>query len=160
MVANPRLLCIGSDNIVEPVIVCSRFILITKYGFYGGNEELSNSTFMQMIILFCPHHIIHSFVDLDDPFFKLVRSAFRRSMDAFGSCQDAYSCNRCPSDHSILIRDKKLVITVWHDLGTGLTREDPHWSCHIGDDENNYAKGNEFLYEHGSIRRMFYSSGA
>lgn len=156
----PQCLCIGSDFTVEPVIVRGRFILMAKYEFHRGDEDLSYSTFMQTIILFCPCHLTNNFIDLDDPFFKLVRSAFRRSNDTSDFCQDAYSCDRCPSDYSILIRDKKLVITVWRDLDTRVTPEDPYWSSQTRDDENNYAKGDEFPYEHGSIRRMFYSSEA
>ena len=160
VVTNPRLYSIRMDFVAEPIIVRGRYILMTTFEFYHGVEEVSYSNLVQTEILFCPHHSTGTLNDPSDDFIKLIRSAFHRSSDAFGFCQDAYSCGRCPSDYSIEIKYNRAIISVWHDLGTGVSPEDPYWRSHIWDKENNLFKGTEFQYEHGSIKRMYYSSGA
>ena len=160
VVSNRGISSIGYDFVAEPVIVRGRFILMTRFEFYGDVEEVSYWTFMKTTINFCPHHMTGKFNDHNDTFNILMRSLFRQSRNTSGPCQEAYSCSRCPSDYAIAIKDKRAIVSVWHDLGTGASTDDPYWQSHIWDYENNmYNKGTEFPYEHGSIEKMYYSSG-
>jgi len=159
VVSHPQYYSIGMTFVAEPIIVYGRFILMTMFEFYEGLEEVSYSTLVQIPVLFCPHHSIGTFTNHNDAFVTSLRSAFRRSSDTCRPCYRAYSCDRCPSDYSIVIKDKKALISIWHDLGTGVSPEDPYWQSHIWDDKNNHYKGTQFPYQHGSIFRMYYSSG-
>ena len=158
-VSYPRLSSIGYDFVSQPVIVRGRFILMTRFEFYKGVEEVSYSTFMKTTIMFCPHHSTSKFNDHNDAFNTFMRSVFRRSSNTSGLCHGAYSCTRCPSDYAIVIKDKGAIVSIWHDLGTGASPEDPYWRSHIWNNENNMFNGTEFPYEHGSIEKMYYNSG-
>lgn len=65
----------------------------------------------------------------------------------------------CPSDYKIVLLDRMLTVFVWHDLGTGVSLEDPYWQSHVETMENNRHKGTKFCYEHGGIEKMYYSGG-
>ena len=158
VVSNCPSSSLGFNFVAEPVIVRGRFILMTTFEFYGDFEEVSYSTFMQTTITFCPHHGTGKLSARNDAFKTLTNSVFRRSSNTSGLCQGAYSCNRCPSDYAIVIKDKRAIVSIWHDLGTGASPEDPYWRSHVRNNENNMFNGTEFPYEHGSIEKMYYSS--
>ena len=158
-VFSPNLDSIAQNFIAKPVVVCGRFILMTDFHFYGGIKPLSYSTLLQTSVLFCPHHSLGPLSDPKDPLITAIRFAFGLTDGANGLNYATYSCDRCPTDYSIMITDQSASVSVWHDLGTGASPEDPCWRSHIWTEENGHYKSAKFNYEHGSVRELYYSNG-
>ncbi len=70
---------------------------------------------------------------------------------------ELFSCGRCPTDYSVVVKDDEAVLEAWHDLGNGFSVEDPSWQSHLYSRQNNMHEGSQFNYEHGSISKMYES---
>ena len=171
--SNP-LVCRTDTFTAHSRIIRGRFIVRASYQFSGNLSDESKSDAMLSKMPFCPHHLLG---DINNPgyhFLRMVHFMFRwpNRNPREGVHQQRFSCERCPSDYEIVMKDKILNIRIWRDLGTGACPEDPCWQSQVASIENIYSSvsrgfsiGNfrssesKYPYEHGSIRTMFDSGG-
>ena len=146
---------------VQPRIVRGRFIVRTEHHYFESLPELSLLAVLEATTTFCPHHILfkkYQYHD-DKEILEILQSMFHQPSGAPypGFQERSYSCSKCPSDYDLVIEDRKLTISVWQDLGTGISLEDPFWQSHTATLVNRRRWG-QALYKYGSIKAMFNSA--
>lgn len=157
-VSIPRWYSMRLNFTAEPVIINGRFILMTIFVFYTAVGPMSFSNLSQAHFHICPHLGVGPLI-LDNRLVAAIRLAFNVADAKRGSHQKAHSCDRCPTDYRIVVKDRRATFYAWQDLGAGISPEDPYWRSHIWDEENGLFKGTRFSYEHGSVRDLYYSRG-
>lgn len=155
----PNFYSLRLEFTAEPLVIHGRFILMTTFDFHEAAAPLSYETISRTMIKICPHLVI-GFFSRDNPLTAGIRFAFQAADGQSGSYQEFRSCDRCPTDYLILIRERRATFYAWTDLGSGSSPMDPCWSSHLLDHKtNNQFTGTKFCYEHGSVRDMYYGSG-
>ncbi len=135
-----------------------KFLLKSLWEFEGINggsilpEILSDATFR-----ICPHLGCGSF-------FPTRNDALKSSLlDMYSRLEEGVealcfgrrgSCIACPTDFTLcaLPGGTLVMITVFQNLGTGQTLNDPLWASHRVGERNNVHNYIPFDYHHGSIR--------
>lgn len=143
----------------EPIIVSGRFILMTIFVFYTAIEPISFSILSRAHFQICPHLGAGGPLIPDNRLLAAIRLASNVADGQLGSHQEVHSCDRCPTDFRITIKDRQATLYVWQDLGAGTSPLDPYWRSHIWDEGNGLFKGTKFKYEHGSIRDLYHRRG-
>lgn len=140
------------DFTVEPVIVQGRFIMMTTYLFGNVVKPLSVTTFTSILFHFCPHLSVHT---------GALHTAIKLAFNVAGSQRSlppmVYSCNRCPTDYSVIVQQNRVTIYVLQDYGSGTFPTDPYWQSHNPVQNDVYC--GTFIYKHGSIRDSYYGNG-
>jgi len=150
-ISYPEFYSLGLDFTAEPIVVHGRFILKTTWDFREAAAPVSFAMISHASFGLCAH------------LRAATRFAFEVADVQSGFHQEAHSCDRCPTDCSIVVQGSRAIFHVWQDLGSGLSPMDPYWLSHINDVindvENNEFSGTKFCYKHGSVRDLYYGSG-
>ena len=112
-------------------------------------------------ILFCPHSLPGTIGMAEYPFRVAVRQAFQDYKDnprEDDVLPTLFSCDRCPTDFSILVKEDEATIVCWSDLGTGESPQDPYWQSHMWGPSNNLYVDGHFEHDHESIRELYFNS--
>ena len=140
--------CIG-----EPRIVGGRYILMTSCVFSTRSMPCWYELISELTISFCPHSAIGPLSDLaEHPFNAVVRQAFRCPSNPR---PEFFSCDRCPTDMTILVKENEACIVCWSDLGRGESSQDSSWQSQLWTLENSQHEESPFRYCHGSIRELY-----
>ena len=144
--------------IAEPRVILNRYILMTACIFSAGSKPFSFESVSKIPIHFCPHSCFGPLADsVEYPFGAAVQQAFHSLKDERGAQPKLFSCDRCPTDISILVKEDEAYIVCWSDLGTGKSSQDPCWQSHLWSLRNNCDKGSSFEYKHGSVCALYSS---
>ncbi|CAD6565711.1 MAG: hypothetical protein ASARMPREDX12_006733 [Alectoria sarmentosa] len=139
----------------KPKVVNARFILLATYVLYAGALRDATKSHYNKYIMFCPHHHFGIGTGLGNSFAAILQKAAINAATMQDQHTELFSCDRCPTDYSVVVEDDEAVLEAWHDLGNGLSVEDPSWQSHLYSDQNKLLKGLQFNYEHGSISKMY-----
>ncbi len=142
-------------------VVRGKLIVRARYHFFEDLPKVSYKNIIMTPMAFCPHHTIGPLYSWRDPVILIIQSLFQQP-SGFpwpGFYRRSFSCDRCPSDYEIIMKDSKLTIFIWRDLGTETCLEDPCWRSQINTIIDYRLPSTDFLYEHGSIKTMFNSAG-
>ena len=144
--------------ISEPRVISNRYILMRACIFSAGSEPYSFESISKILVRFCPHLGFGpvSFA-ARYPFGAAVQQAFQTINQQPNAPPKLFSCDRCPTDISIFVKEDEAYIVAWSDLGTGNSLQDPCWQSHLWTHWNNIGKGSRFEYDHGSVRAMYSS---
>lgn len=154
----PRFYSMRLNFTAEPLVVHGKLILMTIFAFYEDVGSISFSTLSQAHFQFCPHLGAGRLFHPDIPLLAAIRFTFNEADGQRGLHQKVHSCDRCPTDYSIAIKDRRATLYIWQDPEAGTSPTDPYWRCHILDEVNQF-NGTKFGYEHGSVRGLYYSNG-
>lgn len=141
--------------IAKPKVVNARFILLTTYVLYGGPLRDAAKKDYDKFIMFCPHHYFGLGTGPGNSFAAILQRAVINAATMQDQHTELFSCDRCPTDYSVVAKDNEAVVEAWHDLGIGFSVEDPSWQSHLYSKQNGIFKGLQFNYEHGSISKMY-----
>ncbi|KAK0510124.1 hypothetical protein JMJ35_007518 [Cladonia borealis] len=141
----------------KPKVVNARFILLTTYILYAGPLRDAAKTDNDKYIMFCPHHHFGIGTGPGNSFAAMLQKTVINAATMQDQHTELFSCDRCPTDYSVVVEDDEAVLNAWHDLGNGFSVEDPSWQSHLYSDQNGLSKGLQFNYEHGSISKMYNS---
>lgn len=141
----------------NPTIICGRFILMSTFIFYTPAEQISLSDITRAHFQICPHLGASGPLLPYNRLLSAIGSACKVAAGQPGLHKSVYSCYQCPTDFTVAIHPRSVSLLVWQDLGAGVSPADPCWHSHIWTDENNRVMGTKFNYEHGSIKKMYYS---
>lgn len=141
----------------KPKVVNARFILLTTYVLYAGPLRDAAKKDYDKYIMFCPHHHFGIGTGLGNSFAANLQKAVINAATMQNQNTELFSCERCPTDYSVLVEDDEAVVKAWHDLGNGLSAEDPSWRSQLYSRQNGIFRGLQFNYEHGSISKMYNS---
>ncbi|KAF6219181.1 hypothetical protein HO133_005006 [Letharia lupina] len=139
----------------KPKVVNARFILLATYVLYAGPLRDAAKKDYDKYIVFCPHHHFGLGTGLGHSFAAILQKAVINAATMPDQHTVLFSCDRCPTDYSVVVQDGEAVLEAWHDLGNGFSVEDPSWQSHLWSDQNGLTKGLQFNYEHGSISKMY-----
>ncbi len=142
----------------KPKVVNARFILLATYVLYLGPLRDAAKRDRAKNIMFCPHHHFGLGTGLGFSFAAILQKAVINAATMQDQHTELFSCDRCPTDYSVVVKDDEAVVEAWQDLGNGFSVEDPSWQSHLYSYQNGIFKGLQFNYEHGSISKM-YDSG-
>lgn len=106
-------------------------------------------------IAFCPHYHFGQGIGPWWPFAEKLQQIAIDAVAMQGRNAEKVSCERCPTDYLVVVNGDETIVKAWHDLGTGLSIEDPSWQSHLITDENGLSIGPHFQYEHGGISKMY-----
>lgn len=144
--------------IAEPRIILNRYILMTACIFSAGSKPYSFESLSQVPIRFCPHSRFGRVANpIHYPFGAAVQQAFHSLKGECGARPKLFSCDRCPTDISILVKEDEAYIVCWSDLGSGKSSQDPCWQSHVWSLENSCNKRSSFEYNHGGVRELYSS---
>ena len=141
----------------KPRIVNDRFILLTTYVLYAGPLRDAAKRDYDKYIMFCPHHHFGIGTGLGNSFAAILQKAAINAATMQAQHTELFSCDRCPTDFSLVAGDDEAILQVWHDLGNGYSVEDSSWQKHLYSKQNGICRGLQFNYEHGSISKMYNS---
>lgn len=144
--------------IAEPRIILNRYILMTTCIFSAGSKPYSFESVSQIPIQFCPHSGFGPVANsVQYPLGAAVQQAFHSLKGECGARPKLFSCDRCPTDISILVKEDEAYIVCWSDLGTGKSSQEPCWQSQLWSLRNNCDKGSSFEYNHGGVRELYSS---
>ena len=141
----------------KPKVINARFILLATYVLYAGPLRDAAKRDYDKYIMFCPHHYFGLGTGPGHSFAAILQEAVVAAANMQDQHTRLFSCDRCPTDYSIMVEDDEAVVKAWHDLGNGFFVKDPSWQSHLYSDQNGIFKGLQFNYEHGSISTMYES---
>lgn len=153
-------ICPAGSHIIKtfaakPKVVNARFILLATYVLYAGALRDAAKTDYDKYILFCPHHHFGIGTGPGNFFAAILQKAVINAAIMQDQHTELFSCDRCPTDYSVVVKDDEAVLEAWHDLGNGFSIEDPSWQSHLHSYQNGISKRLPFNYEHGSISKMY-----
>ena len=140
----------------KPKVVNARFILLATHVLYVGPLRDAAKMNRDNYIMFCPHH--HFGLGGTGPgnfVAALLQKAVINAADMQYQHTELFSCDRCPTDYSVVVENDEAVLKTWQDLGNGFSVEDPSWQSHLWSYQNGIPTGLQFNYEHGSISKMY-----
>ena len=138
----------------KPKIVNARFILLATYVLYTGPLRDAAKRDYDKYIMFCPHHRFGFGTGPEFSFAAMLQKAVINAAIIQNQHTELFSCDRCPTDYSVVVKDDEAVVKAWH-LGKGFSVEDPSWQSHLFSNQNGKFEGSQFNYEHGSIFKMY-----
>ena len=141
----------------KPKVVNARFLLLTTYILYAGPLRDAAKTDYDKYIMFCPHHHFGIGTGPGNSFAAMLQKTIINAATMQDQHTELFSCDRYPTDYSVVVEDDEAVLNAWHDLGNGFSVEDPSWQSHLYSDKNGLINGLQFSYEHGSISKMYNS---
>lgn len=139
----------------KPKVVNARFILLTTYVLYAGALRDAAKRDYNKFIVFCPHNQFGLGTGPGHSFAAILQKAAMNAATMQDQHTELFSCDRCPTDYSLVVEDDEAVLKVWHDLGHGFSIEDPSWQSHLYSFQNGIFKELQFNYEHGSISMIY-----
>lgn len=139
----------------EPKVINASFILLVTYVLYAGPLRDGAKRDYDTFLTFCPHHYFGIGTGPGNDFAAIMHKAAINAATTQDQHIELFSCDRCPTDYSVVAKDDEAVVKVWHDLGNGLSVEDPSWQSHMWSKGNGIYRGVQFKYEHGSISKIY-----
>ena len=139
----------------KPKVVDARFILLATYVLYAGPLRDAANMDSDQYIMFCPHQHFGLGTGPGNNLAAILQEAVNTAATMQDQYTRLFSCDRCPTDYSVVVEDGEPIVEAWHDLGNGFSVEDPSWQSHLYSDQNGIFKGSQFKYEHGSISNMY-----
>lgn len=144
--------------IAEPRIVQGKFLLMATLVFHQTSESALLSSLSKAPFCFCAHVGAMGMRRLpENHLLNAVLRASQKADDQHDSACEIHSCSQCPTEFTIVFTQGKATFTVWQDLGTCASPEDPYWKSHIWSISNSIFDGPFSPYRHGSIREMYYN---
>lgn len=139
----------------KPKVVNARFTLLATYVLYTGPLRDAAKRDHAKYIMFCPHHYFGLGTGPGHSFAAILQKTVINAATTQDQHTELFSCDRCPTDYSVVAEDDEVIVKAWHDLGNGFSVEDPSWQSHLYSSQNGLFKGLQFNYEHGSIAEMY-----
>ena len=151
---------------VEPLISQARFIL--KVTFIFRSTHPSRSLEIHDVLWSrrgcCPHQKLTPYSTTASDLVDAVRNLIRAPWTLSKPSPVKLSCDHCPSDMMIELKEQNLHMTGWLDLGSGISFNDPHWTSRTNEQASLMAqqglyryrpKPHSFSYQHGSIQHSY-----
>lgn len=139
----------------EAKVVNAKFILLVTFVLYGDPLRNAAKKDSDRSIAFCPHHKFGRGTGPGFFFAAILQKAVIHAETMQDQYTELFSCDRCPTDFSVMAENDEAVVKIWYDLGNGLSVEDPCWQSHFWSEEDALLQGMPFNYEHGSISKMY-----
>lgn len=108
----PRFYSMRLKFTAEPLVVHGKFILMTIFAFYEDVGPISFSTLSQAHSQFCSHLDAGNFLHPNNPLLAAIRFAFNEADGQRDLHQKVHSCDRCPTDYSIVIKDRRATLYI------------------------------------------------
>lgn len=146
---------------IQSQIYQGKLLLKTLWELSGiNNERLSAETIHTTPFYICPHLCCGS---PGSPPSDALKSSLVEMFNRIDNGKNEYyfgprgSCVACPTDFALcaLGSGARMTITVFQDLGTSQSADDPFWASHIVDECNNTSRYNTFVYQHGYVRELW-----
>ena len=98
----------------KPKVVNARFILLTTYVLYAGPLRDAAKKDYDRYMMFCPHHHFGIGTGPGKSCAAILQKAVINAATMQDQHTELFSCDRCPTDYSVVVEDDEAILEAWH----------------------------------------------